>query len=85
MKKEKPFAAWVITPIAIVVVLLILYCGSAGPVVYLQTSGRLVVSEGTFLAKFYYPLNWAERAFRPFGNFMHWYGQLWYYEPPSEQ
>jgi len=41
----------------ILVTLLLLYPLSAGPVVYLQTSGRLVVTKDSAIGQFYLPLN----------------------------
>lgn len=55
----------------------LLYAISAGPALYLKTSGRLGLSEEAF-ARFYHPLIRAEERIPPFGRAMHWYVGLWH-------
>jgi hypothetical protein len=67
--------------VLILAVLLVLYPLSAGPVIYLQTSGRLIVTKDSAIGRFYAPLNWAEAKCRPFGRLMQRYGSLWVSRP----
>lgn len=55
----------------------LLYALSAGPALYLKTSGRLGLSEEAF-ARFYHPLIRAEERIPAFGRAMHWYVGLWH-------
>lgn len=58
----------------------LLYALSTGPVVYLRTSGRLILSEQAF-ETVYYPLLRAEHHIPPFGDLMHGYVEWWERDP----
>jgi hypothetical protein len=64
---------------ALLLALPLLYALSAGPALYLKTSGRLGLSEEVF-AWFYHPLIRAEERIPAFGRAMHWYVGLWHNE-----
>ena len=54
----------------------LLYVLSAGPVVYLETSGRPLLDDQAFEV-FYYPLVLTEHHVPPFGELMHRYVEWW--------
>jgi hypothetical protein len=68
--------------VAVIVAVPVLYALGAGPLVYLRSTGRPLLSDRTF-AVIYHPLIRAEARIPPLGCAMHCYISLW--ERPASQ
>jgi len=59
-----------------------LYVLSVGPLIYLQSSGRINYEPNSPLGRAYLPLRWAQNGCPPLKRFMNWYGFMWLGPPP---
>ena len=61
-----------------VIVLLVLYVLSFGPVAWLiPSSGINVMTAYPVFSRVYFPLFWLAKKVKPFGDFLEWYIDLW--------
>jgi len=73
--------------IAVIVVVLapIIYVGSLGPVVWLESRGYIDGRPDSFIAWLYQPVSYAAIKYPAVGRPLLWYASLWRPQPTSHQ